>query len=309
MGYHPRFESSKTGSFVTTRSRNSELWFVNNQRLQEAILGYAARYITRYGVKLYAFAIEGNHIQFPAVFPNANRADFMRDLNSTIARAVPHYVSEYPGGPFWGRRYSTEVLPAAEDIEEWFFYTVLQPVQDGLVEKISDYPGYNCFHDAIWGITRTCKVINWGAYNSAKRYRKVVNLADFTEEVTLQYERLPGYEHLSQKEYAKLMERKLEERRCKIVEARRAEGKGFAGREACLRTVPGSVPRETKTSTRYSHRPRVLCVCLERWKQAMGEYFERYYAYREASRRYRAGELTVKFPPGTYKPILRSPPS
>ena len=71
---------------------------------------------------------------------------------------------------FWERRYSAEFLPGAADIEEYFFYTVLQPVQDGLVEHLHEYPGYNCFRDAIWGIERTMTVVNWAGYNSAKRY-------------------------------------------------------------------------------------------------------------------------------------------
>ena len=129
MGYQPRIETKKIPSFQTTRTRCSELWFVNNRELEHAILGYAAKYRKRYGVKLYAFAIEGNHIQFPALFPKANRAHFMRDLNSSIARAVPRYQKGHGGGRFWGRRYSVEYLPADADVEEQFFYTVLQPVR------------------------------------------------------------------------------------------------------------------------------------------------------------------------------------
>jgi len=125
MGYQPGIETTKIPSFQTTRTRCSELWFVNNQELEHAILGYAAKYRNRYGVKLYAFAIEGNHIQSPALFPKSNRAHFMRDLNSSVARAVPRYQKRHGGGRFWGRRYSVECLPANADVEEQFFYTVL----------------------------------------------------------------------------------------------------------------------------------------------------------------------------------------
>ena len=100
---------------------------MNNPELEEAILGYAARYSTRYEVKMYALAIEGNHIQKAASFPKANRAHFMRDFNSSVARAVPRYQPKYPGGRFWARRYSSEHLVAGQDLEEIFFYIVLQP--------------------------------------------------------------------------------------------------------------------------------------------------------------------------------------
>src|SRR5262249_8637853 len=154
MGYHPRIESKTIPSFLTTRARASELWFVNNRRLEEAVLGYAAKFTARYEVDLYALAIEGNHVQGPALFPEGSRSHFMRDFNSCIARAVKRFTPEYRGGRFFDRRYSNEFLPSAEDVEEYFFYTVLQPIKDGLVENLSDFPGYNCFHDAIHGIER-----------------------------------------------------------------------------------------------------------------------------------------------------------
>lgn len=225
----------------------------------------------------------------------------MRDLNSSIARAVPRYTN-HPGGRVFARRYSNEFLPGAPDIEEYFFYTVLQPVQDGLVPKISEYPGYNCFHDAVHGIKRKFKVVRWAEYNSARRRDPSLSKRDFTDTVTLQYERLPGYEHLSQKEYANLMMRKLENRRLALNAERAKQGLGYVGRERLLELVPGTLPRNTKTSTAKSHRPRVLSVCPIRRKDCLEWYFAIYFMFKECSRRYRQGELSVVFPDGTYPP-------
>ena len=305
MAYHPRIETSEMASFITTRSRNSELWFVNNPRLEQAILAYAARFTNRYDVELYALAIEGNHTQMPASFPKANRSEFMRDFNSSVAKAVPRLCPEYTGGKLWARRYSVEYMPAPEDIEDRFFYTVLQPVQDGLVEKISDYPGYNCFSDAVKGVSRKFKFVRWGEYNAAKRFNPKVKIKDYTDIVKLKYSRLPGYEDMSQREYSKLMHEKLEKRRLEVVERRKREGLGFAGREVLRRAKPGSIPENTKTSTQNSHRPRVLCICPIRRREALEWYFAIYEQYKEASRRYRAGELDVEFPPGTFRPYSK----
>lgn len=307
VGYHPRVEDSDRHSFLTTRSRNSELWFVNNRPLEKAVLGYAAKYSQKYGSKLYGLAIEGNHIQGVAAFPHLNRAAFMRDFKSCVARAVPRYTT-FPGGTFFGRRYSEEQLPSPEDLEEYFFYTVLQPVQDGLVERISDYNGYNCFHDAVWGIERQFEVMNWKNFNKARKRNPRVPSSRFITIVTLKYDRIPGYEQLSTREYALMMSKKLEERRQRIVEERRAKGLGFMGPEKLKKVKPGSIPRNTKTSTITSHRPRVLCVCPVRRAHHLGIYFDTYWAYKDASKRYRAGDLSVVFPPGTYKPAL-SPPA
>jgi hypothetical protein len=302
MGYHPRIEAPDKVNFLTTRTLHSRLWFVNNQTLEDKILGHAANCANRYGVKLYALAIEGNHIQGPALFPKGNRASFMRDLNSAIARVVPRETA-HPGGRFWARRYSNEFLPGAEDVEEYFFYTVLQPIKDGLVERISDYPGYNCFHDAVWGVKRKFKVVRWAEYHRALKRGLNPKVADYTETVYLEYERLPGYEGLSQRDYALLMMKKLEERRIQIVKSRHTEGKGFLGTERLKATAPGSLPKSTKTSTVQSHRPRILCVCPHRRREAKAWYFEIHFAYKEASAEYRAGKK-VMFPLGTYPPHL-----
>ena len=302
MGYHPRIECSKIATFQTTRTRNSELWFVNNTPLEREILGYAARYSGRYGIKLYAFAIEGNHIQFPALFPKANRAHFMRDLNSSIARAVARHQKNYPGGRLWARRYSAEYMPGPEDIEEQFFYTVLQPVQDNLVDDIREYKGYNCFEDAISGRVRKFKVVRWKQYNDARRWNKKVSIDDFTEVHELKYERLPGYEDMPQEEYMKLMRKKLKEKTAQALEKR--GGTRSMGWKALSWVKPGSLPRNTKTSTIEDHRPRILSADDERRAAGYEWYFNTYTEHKDASARYRKGELDVVFPEGTYKPPL-----
>lgn len=308
MGYHIRIESKRIASLVTIRSRNSELWFINNRRLEESTLGYLAKYAKRYQVKLYAFGIEGNHLHNVAHYPEANRSQFTRDLHSNVAKAVERHTPEYPGGRFWGRRYSGEFLPGPDDIEEYFFYTVLQPVKDGLVQSLREYPYYNCFHDAIYGIKRQFKVVNWTSFNAARRYDSSAHIRDHIEYVEIEYARLPGYENMSKKDYVKLMLAKLHERETKLVQERLREGKGFVGRENLLKAPRGSIPLHSKTSTRYSHRPRVLCVCPIRRHQYLNWYFGMLEAYRGSSERYREGELTVEFPAGTYRPFLKTGP-
>jgi len=302
MGYHPRIECTKLASFQTTRARNSELWFVNNADLEQAILGYAARYMTRYQVIMYALAIEGNHAHLTCRFPKGNRSQFMRDFNSSVARAVARFQQNYPGGRLWARRYSSEFLGANEDIEEYFFYTVLQPVNDGLVDDIRDYPGYNCFEDAVMGREKKYKVINWKKYNDAKRWDPEISLDDFTEICTLKFTRLPGYEKLSQTDYASLMRKKLQERTAKILEARKQSGS--VGTKRLRRVMPGSLPKRTKTSGRTDHRPRVLAKNPKRHAKLSSWYFSVQFRYRDCSKRYREGHPDVRFPKGTYKPPL-----
>jgi len=302
MAYHPRIECSDISSMQTTRTCNSALWFVNCPELEQAILGYAGRYITRYEVKLYALAIEGSHKHQLNLFPKANRAAYMRDFNSSVARAVRRHQKNYPGGRLFARRYSAEYLIGDEDMEDRFFYIVLQPVNDRLVDDIKDYPGYNCFEDAITGTERKYKVVNWKEYNDAKRWRKDVSIEEYTEIVTLKYDRLPGYEHLSQADYEAMMRRKLAERTAKLLKEHK--DRPCLGAKRLRKVKPGSLPVSPKTSGPKDHRPRVSAKNPEHRSRGEAWYFGTYFKYKECSKRYRAGDLTVQFPPGTYKPPL-----
>lgn len=302
MGYHPRIETSEISTHIMSRTRNSALWFVNNESLESDILGIVAKYSTKREITLYALGIEGNHIHQAARFPKANRADYTRDVNSSVAKAVERHCPDFSGG-LWQRRYSAEYLSHCEDIEKYFFYIVLQPVNDGLVDKISDYPGYNCFNDAVSGITKKYQVVNRTKLYEARRSGKTVNLKDYMETYELKYERLPGYEDLSQEEYKKQMLEKLEEYRQEVLKDRAARGKNLSlGKEKLQNITPGSLPRKSKTTTRFDNRPRVLSICNERRQVMKTWYFSIYFDYKEASAKYREGDYSTEFPPGTYKP-------
>jgi REP element-mobilizing transposase RayT len=310
MSYHPRAEIPTRASFVTTRTRRQRLWFANNTPVEQHTLALLAKLSERYKAKIFAFALQGTHAHQASLFPLMNRAHFMRDLNSGIACAVARLTPHYPGGPLWHRRYSLEHIWEDLDLEAQFFYTVLQPVKDGLVPKLSEYPFYNCFYDAVRGIERKFKLVNWTRYNEARRYDKNVSIKDFVETYTLKYERLPGYEDLSQRDYRLLMEKKLEQHRLRIIEERIAAGKlHFIGREALLAMKPGEelIPSEPKEVTRNTFRPRMIARGEGQYPLALQWYFDFYYAYKHASKRYRAGDIMYEFPPGTYRPMAPPP--
>jgi REP element-mobilizing transposase RayT len=314
MPHHPRIETKDYAAFTTTRTKHSELWFINNKPFEEKILAFIAKYSEEYHVKLYALAIEGSHIHHFGDYPEENCSAFHQALNSMIARIAPQYCVKYHNYKFWERRYSKELIPHHhDDLIAKFLYTVLQPVQDGLIERISDYPGYTCLSDAIKGIDRKFELVNWTSYNRALRTNEKESIQDHTEEYTLKFHRIPGLEHLSDKEYQKHMFKKVEERRLELVNERREEGLGFVGKENLKNTELGTSARSPKKSTRYSFRPRVDSVCPERKQEAKNFYFRMYDLFKKASAKYRKGYLNVEFPPGMYRPHLSTclthPPS
>ncbi len=98
------------------------------------------------------------------------------------------------------------------------------------------------------------------------------------------------------------MLKKLEEHRVRIVTALKAEGRTFLGRERLLAQKPGTAAKNPKKSKRYTRRPLVLSVCKEARAQFLDWYFSVYSEYKRAVKKYLAGDLSVRFPPGTYRP-------
>ena len=305
MGNWNRIECANLVNFTTVRTGGRRMWFINNPRLEECTLGNLAKCLERYKVKIYAFALEVTHKHELCLFPECNRADFFRDFNSDVARGMQRYCKAITreGTKCLERRYSNEFVPKEEDIEAQFWYTVLQPVQDGLVASIEECPWYNCFWDAVKGIERLYAVINWSKYNSDKRKKKNIRIEDYTKHYPLKYARLPGYENLSQKEYEKVMVSKLRKKTKEIVQSRRNEGKGFMGRTNLLKILPGTLPAKEKKTSRWAYRPRILTGCDKTRHELLRWMFEMLHAHADASYALRyEGVANPSFPPGMYRP-------
>ena len=303
MAHHPRIEHPSFAQLCTTRTRNSELWFVNNKALHKDILGYFAKNIQVCKAKTYGIAIEGSHIHHLTEFPEMNNSAFHRVFNRCVNLAVKRHT-DFTGGSLWGRRFSNEFVPEDADIEERFFYVVLQPVQDGLVTDITHYPGYNCFEDAISGRTKSFELIDWAAYNSALRYNKNVDVKRYIREYELTYARVPGHEHKTQAEYEAYMREQLAQRTAKIVAAKEAQGWKYVDPAALKKVKAGTPAKNPKVSGLDSKRPRILCSNPKVFAEMCEWYFEIYDAYQIKSAEYRAGDRNVVFPPGTYPPPL-----
>ena len=292
-----RVESPDIATLSTARCIDSALWFVNNPKLEERIYAFLAKYVEKHEVELYSFILVGNHYHLVAKFPKENASQFYRDFNARIAESVRIYVDDFTEGPLFKRRYSSQALPLNVDIENYFFYCALQAVSSGLCQKISDYPGYNFFNDAVRGVNRKYKYFMHAEYGDAKRNNSKVSKKDFWSEHTLKFSRLPGHEELSQREYIKLMHNKLEERR--LTALKKLEKRGYLTKDTLKKVKPGSLPASTKKGGR---RPIVLTCCKKAWKNYISFYFSVVERFKNASEKFRNGDLTVEFPKGTYKP-------
>jgi len=288
--------------FITTRTAGSKLWFAGkmNKDLENGILACLARYQQIHGVKILGFIIMGNHYHLIAQFPNANRAQFMRDFNSAIARLVGRYFEQHGRRSVWARRYSWQILPRNKDILHWFLYLVANPTSSGLIEDPLRYPGYNSFlkapKDYYW--------IDYSKYCLAKRSKPDISLDEFKTKYTLTYSKLPGFEKQAKGVYEASLKGKLTLHTDDIIAKRRSEGKSFMGIHKLLKQSPGQSPKTTKQGKRYSFRPIVLTLCKDTRKKILDAYFSIRDSFLAASQLLRQGVHSAVFPSGTCKPSV-----
>lgn len=307
MGRDKSIEYPKDVCLVTVRTIASRLWFVNSPELEERILAHLGKYQETYGVEIYGFILMGNHYHLLARFPKGNRHEFVGAFDSIIARLTARYQKDFIDGKLWARRARPQVVPNPEDIENQFLYVLLNPLSSGLLPNLADFRGYRCFEDTINGQSKPFKLVNWSKYTNCKRHNSKLQPKDFEEEYRIIYSRIPGYEKLGKEEYRMVLLEKLIGRKKEIVKSRKASGQGFAGKEVLRQTKPGALPRSTKKSDRHTPRPLILTFCMETKRAFLEMYFKIVAEYEIASKKFRDGDLTVIFPPGTHRPRLFVP--
>lgn len=302
MGQPLSIEDPTRTYFITTRTAEARLWLIKNQYLETRILSCLARCQDIHGAIIYAFILMGNHYHLIANFPRANRARFMRDFNSAVARLVGRYVGAHGRRAVWARRYAQQVLGCDEDITHWFLYAAANPVSSGLVEDINEYRSYNSFYDNAAMTVRNYPWIDWSQYLVKKRSNPLLSPDECTRTYQLKYSKIPEFENVPDTEYSSRVHQLLKAREKLYAEERRAAGRGFMGRVALFQQRIGSRPVHSKQSIRASRRPIVLTLFRNLRLALLKQYYLLKDQYIKSSKEYRESATHVRFPSGSYPP-------
>ena len=296
-----RVENFNLPILSTSKCIRDELWFVNNKKLEERILAFIGKYQKECNVTIYAFQLMGNHAHICANFPDNNSARFFQHLNARIAEAVRIYVDNFEEGGVFKKRPCHQYLPLEEDALDSFIYCALQPINHGLAENLSDYPGYCFFHDAVRERPKKASWLCYKEYNEALRKDPKASKADFYKEEEIKFTRLPGYEDLTKSEYQKLIKDEYRLKRAEMIAKRK--GKPFLGKEQLRKIKPGSKPLKPKKG---GNRPIVKSRCSKESSRVLSTYESQVEEQREGALRYMAGDFTFEYPAGMYRPAGHS---
>lgn len=242
----------------------------------------------RSGVQVVGYQALSNHYHAVVHDPEARLPEFMEHLNKFAARALNVH---------WQRKenvWSTDPTCATHlvnpsDVMAKLLYTLANAVAADLVDHVADWPGANSYSAMLSGEPiQTMRPVVFFRKNGP-----------MPEAVSLVLVRPPGYEKLSQEEWANYLREQV-----RIVEDRtRAErvkkGKSVLGRLGVLRTSPTEA---SKTQfPRGKIHPEVACKETDARVNALLGLKAFRAAHEEARLQLKANVLEVVFPYGTYK--------
>ena len=289
MGRPIRDRNPKNLHLVTVRTEEARYYLRPSKDIKRIVAGVLARYQEILGITIYAFVIMSNHMHLLLDDPNANLDEFMENVDKEIARRVNFKLQRR--GKFWSRRYRDQAVTNEKDLLEAYLYIITNPVKHGAVRHPSLWPGFSSYEQILSGKS---------TYHCFKHY----SAKDDEEKETwheLKVSPLPLFKELSTSERQATILKLIEERTAKLVDKRTENGQGFMGPEAVKQVDPFDTPKNvnrTPTGNCYSKDADTI-LCFKKKER------ERVAAYREASFRFRLGDLTVIFPEFSFKPPLQ----
>jgi len=234
----------------------------------------------------------GNHYHLLVTDPDARVCDFVRDLNSLIARSLNAELGHWEH--FWdASRASIVRLVEAEDIAEKMVYTLANPVSSGLVDSGRKWPG----------LRRGPRELLRPATRAQRIGRLFGKRSRSPADIDLELSKAPGFDDLTTEAYVELIEDRLEERERSFREEARAAGRKFLGRNAILAQDPHDRPRSREP--RRELDPKVACGNPAKRVSALRELKGFVNSYREALEEFRSGLRETFFPLGTWSMRVR----
>ena len=249
-----------------------------------ALLFLLACAASKHGILIHGYAFLSNHYHLVVTDPRGVLGDFMRDLNSQIARVLNHRLGR--GENLFNREGYEAWELESDDVIGHLAYVAANPTDSGLVKDPADWPGLISLPDDFERAPRRVYQPEAGFYGrgQSKTYPAHVDL-----ELTLP----PGCE--SKQSLLQAFRFTLE---AKLEAAHRKWGPAHVWPpiQSLRRVDPFSAPRDGTRPT-FTVRPHLAKGASAERKQDLKAWRE---AYSHALYAWRSGVREVVFPAGTF---------
>ncbi len=170
---------------ITGRTVQGRFLFKPGPAFNDRLLGILGRAQRRHHLTLITLSVLSNHFHILAVPESARQlAAFMRDFKSKLAREVNRLTGW--SGPVFERRYEMTVVTDEERAQiERLSYVLAQSVKEGLVERVSEWPGVHSAGALIEGTPLVGHWFDRTREYAARNQREEVTPLQFATEETV----------------------------------------------------------------------------------------------------------------------------
>ena len=305
MGMHPRWIKDGSVYSLTQRTVDRAFLFKPDPVTTNIIGASAARALAKHPIKLYWLVMNINHEQNGLAPLDGseesltNVARFKQTFHRLIAEEINRYLGR-EGSIFSSASRDVECLDN-ESVQDRFEYALLNPVKDGLVDKVTQWKGFSCYGALALGEDPVYTYIDRTAWHKAGGLRSGKPLEAFTKSIRITYTPLPGTEQMTPAQRASLIRRRCRELEQEYREKRIQEGKTVMTKTRMENLDHRDRPKSTPVRTRKPLCHAASDEAAKAYKAAFREFLE---AYRAASASYLSGCLDVAFPSGSFRPPL-----
>jgi REP element-mobilizing transposase RayT len=286
--------------FVSVRSFQRRFLLRPSAETNEVLGGVLSRAVRLHGVELFSFIVLSDHLHLVVRAPRGNLPRFMQYLLTNVSKKIGRLVRWQ--GNFWERRYSAEPILDDAALLGRVRYVISHGVKEGLVRRCRDWPGLSSLPLMLDGQPRSFRWFNWTRRASGNRHRVRRELLDdrWAETETLRLTPLPSAELRNPEALRRFVGRAVKA----IEEQGLRQYRTVLGRSGVLKRRP----QERAAPAR--RKPRPLChtsipKLLDAFRERCRAFVE---AFREASIRWRSGDLTAVFPEWAIKPFVWTRP-
>jgi putative transposase len=275
-------------TYLITRRCSERRFFMRPDRETNNAFVYCMALAARKsGVGILCVGTTSNHYHAVVVDGHGRLPEFLEHFHKLFAKHQNCLRGRWES--FWASEQTSAVeLVGAEDVLAKMAYAIANPCSSHLVEKIHHWPGV----DSLAAIEEDLPLV---ASKPARFFDQ--DNDDLPDVVQLFFRRAPGFEHLSQPEYATLVREQVDRAVAKAADERRENGIKLVGRKVVIRQPWSHSPSTHEPRRELS--PRV--ACMNKWARI--EALQRNQAFLDQYRGARADHLAGQdaiFPPGTW---------
>lgn len=287
----PRKVLPKLFWFLTRRCTQRLFLLKPGKYVNRVLLYLLAESAKRFDITVYAFTAMSNHIHMVVRDNEGNLPEFLAHFYKLVAKVLNVHWKRTEN--LWSNEQASAVrLVQHNDVFDKILYTLVNPVVDHLVEYAGHWPGITSY-----GHMRRGKPIK------AERPRGFFRTdGPMRDEYVLTLARPPGFEDLTQKEWAAQLAGAV-----RAVEdaAREARNNSESLRRKFVGRKRVRAAKHTDSSKRIEPRrelrPTVACLNRERRILELEAIMRFQHAHHYARIDWSAGNRSVVFPSGTYK--------